>query len=173
MHYDEFDHLMSGLSSLATVVALAIGGAWAYRRFIRTREACPKIEFTVDAGFVHKQNGFWIIELLACIENKGLVQHRISQFTFRLRYTLASDPVVGQSAFLVDVPHVAARGSWLPEGWQSTFVEPGIRTRYSCLAAVPDDATTVLIHGKFYYDDETWHTAERLLACPASSPPGE
>lgn len=166
MTFDDFDHLMSGLSSVVTIGAVVVGGIWAYRRFIRNREACPKIEFTVDVNFVHWQGGKWIVEALAFLDNKGLVKQSISRFTFDLRYTLPTDPIRGRDEFLVYVPHKATDGSWLPKNWESTFVEPGLSTRYSCLASIPEDATTVLIHGKFFYESNDWHTADKLLKVP-------
>jgi len=164
MSYEEFNHLAGGISSIATILALIVGGIWTYRRFVRTREAFPKIEFTVDVAFVHKQAGFWVIEAIANLENKGLVRHSVTKFTFDLRYMLPSDAVEERAPFLVVVPHKACEGSWLPVDWNFTFIEPGLRTRYSCVARIPEQATMALIHGKFYYSDDNWHTADKLFA---------
>lgn len=151
-------------------MALIVGAFWTYRRFVRTREACPKIEFTVDATFVHKQGGLWVLEALAFIENKGLVRHSIKEFTFDLRYTLSSDTLEAKAPFLVFIPHKACAGSWLPPDWGETFIEPGLRTRYSCVVSVPEQASMVLIHGKFYYANRDWHTADKLIAVPSAEP---
>lgn len=75
MNPENFSHVAGSIESLATVVALGIGGYWTYRRFIRQRENCPFIEFTVDVHFVGRQGGKWIVELIAYLENKGKVQH--------------------------------------------------------------------------------------------------
>lgn len=58
MSYAEFDNFAGALSSLATIVALVVGGWWAYGRFVRTRDAWPKLKFSVDIEFVCKQDGF-------------------------------------------------------------------------------------------------------------------
>jgi hypothetical protein len=166
MSYEDFNKLASGLSALATAAAILIGGIWAIYTFILKREGFPKIEFTVDASFVLKQNDSWIIEVIAFIDNKGLVKHTINHFTFDIRYTLPSDPIKCTEKFLVYIPHEAASGSWLPKGWDNTFIEPGVRTRYSILASVPGNATTVLLHGKFLYKNKDWHTADKLVAAP-------
>jgi hypothetical protein len=99
MSCEEFNHLAGGISSIATTLALIVGGIWTYRRFVRTREAYPKIEFTVDLAFVRKQGGFWVVEAIANMENKGLVRHSIRKFTFDLRYMLPSDAVEVSAPF--------------------------------------------------------------------------
>ena len=61
-------------------------------------------------------------------------------------------------------------GSWIPKEWECTFIEPGLKTRYSHIATVPDNATFLLIHGKFNYQDEKeFHTADKLLRVPYKS----
>lgn len=158
---------------MATTLAVIIGGIWTYRRFVRTREAHPKIEFNVDVVFVHNQRGFWVVEAVAFIENKGFVRHSIKEFTFDVRYTLPSDGIEEKAPFLVFVPHKACEGSWLPPDWEETYIEPAQRTRYSCVARIPEQATTALIHGKFYYANRDPHTADKLVPVPAkiSIPP--
>jgi hypothetical protein len=164
--FEDFDHLASGLSALATIVALVVGGVWTYQRFVRTREANPKIEFEVNIAFVARQNGFWIAEALAFIENKGLVRHDITKFTFSVRYLLPTDSIEAKEGFLAYVPHDGGSGSWLPPDWGNTFIEPGLRTRYASLIRVPAEASAVLIHGKFYYPDGDWHTSDKLVPAP-------
>jgi hypothetical protein len=169
MNYEDFDHLASGLSSLATILALGIGALWTYQRFVRTREANPKIQFTVDISFVIQQNGFWVAEALAFLENKGLVRHDIKTFSFDVRYFLEGDPIHKDVGFTVYVPNEddeSNEGSWLPKEWGSTYIEPGLLTRYSSLIRIPVAATAVLIHGKFMYSDDDWHTADKLVRVP-------
>ena len=163
----EFKELAAGISSSATALAVLLGSGWVFVRFVLTREAHPKIEFEVEVNFVRLQGDFWIVEAVAHIHNKGLVRHNITKFAFSIRYLTAADPVAPDQRFLVCLPHSAAKGSWLPSGWGDSFVEPGIHTRYSAPARIPKDATTVLIHGKFFYANKDWHTADKLLAVPS------
>lgn len=165
----EFKDLAAGVSSFTPALAVTVGGVWALLRFIRTREAHPKIEFNVDVNFVRLQGDFWIVEAVANIENKGLVRHRTPKFTFSIRYLTAADLVEPDARFGVRLPHSAAKGSWLPDDWDKSFVEPGVHTRYSAPARIPKEATTILIHGKFHYENDEWHTADKLLAVPLSS----
>lgn len=144
-----------------------MGGIWTYRRFVRTRESHPKIEFSVDVRFVLKQHGRWLAEAVAVVENKGLVRHDVVKFGFSIRYLLPTDAIEAQRGFLAYLPHKGGSGSWLPEGWGNTFVEPGLRTRYSAPIAIDGDASAVLLHGKFYYPNGDWHTADKLVLVPA------
>ena len=168
MPLTDFKELAAGISSCATALAVLLGSGWVFVRFVLTREAHPKIEFNVDVNFVHLQGDFWIVEAVAHIHNKGLVRHNITKFTFSIRYLTGADPVAPDQGFLVCLPHSAAKGSWLPGGWGDSFVEPGIHTRYSAPARIPKEATTILIHGKFHYENDEWHTADKLLAVPLS-----
>lgn len=165
----QFQQLASAIEAVATVLALLVGGLWTYQRFVRTRESHPKIEFSVDVSFVVKQQGHWLAEAVAFVENKGLVRHDIVKFTFSIRYLLPTDPIEAREGFLAYVPHKGGNGSWLPEGWGNTFIEPGLRTRYSSPIAIADNASAVLIHGKFYYPDGDWHTADKLVLVPTKN----
>ncbi len=166
MDLAHFKDLADGISKYTPVLAVLIGGVWACRRFYRTREGHPKVEFNVDVEFIRRQGGYWIVEAVALMDNKGLVRHKIPRINFSIRYLKADDPVEPDTKFFVAIPHSAAKGTWLPEGWEYTFVEPGIKTRYTVIARVPVEATTVLIHGKFFYRNGEDHTADKLLAVP-------
>ena len=167
MNFEEFNHLAGGIESLATVLALGVGGYWTYLRFIKQREDYAFIEFTVDIYFIGKQDGKWIIELIAYLENKGKVQHKFSDLSFDLALLMHGDPVEptekysGQAFFV----HEGIRRLWIPAG--SYFIEPGIKAKYSYVAQIPEQATYVMLHGHFSYKDQpSRHTAERTIACP-------
>jgi hypothetical protein len=142
------------LESLATVVALAIGGYWTYVRFIMQRDDYAFIEFTVDMYFVGKQDGKWIVELIAYLENKGKVQHTFSDLSFDLEALYQDDRVqpneeYGGQAFF---PHRIAKRRWIPAG--NYFIEPGIKAKYSYVAEVPLEATFLMLHGGFTYENQ-------------------
>src|SRR5688500_17213650 len=99
MSAENFSHVAGGLESLATVAALAIGGWWAYRRFVRQREDRPHVAFTVDAVFIAKQGGYWIVELISRLENKGKVRHQVTNFTFDVYALFRNDSVTVSDEF--------------------------------------------------------------------------
>jgi hypothetical protein len=162
-------------SSLATFLAVVIGGVWAYVKFVRRREHAPRVDFTVEVGFVGEQREHWLVDIQAFVNNEGLVRHTFRVFDFELRCLYDEDAVLdggdeigGQTL----IPHLLRHGSWLPEGWGESFIEPGLRTRYSYVASVPRRASFVLLHGELEYGDgRVTHTAERLLQVPTRPSP--
>lgn len=167
MTLEEFSYLGSGIASLATTFALAVGGYWTYSRFIKQREGFAFINFTVDINFVGMQSNWWIVELVAYLENRGKVRHEFSDLSFDLAALYASDPVDvapqfgGQALF----PRSLAAGPWIPDG--EYFIEPGLRNKYSYVARVPDAASFLILHGRFsYLDQEARHSAERTVPVP-------
>jgi hypothetical protein len=135
------------------------------------REHAPKVDFRVDLRFVGPHQDAWITEVLAFIDNKGLVKYETQSLDFELRALLESDPLaIGDESigFQTYIPHVLVTGTWLPATWSNTFIEPGIATKYSYVTSVPRNATIVLLHARVEYvsDVEVAHTAEALVAVP-------
>jgi hypothetical protein len=169
MNPENFNHVAGAIESLATAVALGVGAYWTYTRFIKQREDFAFIEFTVDMDFVGRQDGSWIVELVAYLENKGKVQHRFSDLSFDLAALFRHDQLRsnnelygGQAIF----PHEIARRPWIPAG--NYFIEPGLKNKHSYVARVPEEATFLMLHGRFTYENQpASHTAERTLAVPA------
>jgi hypothetical protein len=165
---EEFNWLAGGLESLATVFALLVGAYWTYTRFIKQREGYAFIDFTVDMNFIEHQDGKWIVELIAYLENKGKVQHQFSDLSFDLAALFRDDPVQSNQEFggQAHFPHELGRRPWIPKGVY--FIEPGVKAKYSYVAQVPDEATCLMLHGHFTYRDQSaCHTAERTIAVPA------
>jgi hypothetical protein len=163
----EFSELASGVQSIGTMIALVVGAYWTYIRFVRQREAFPHIQFSVDIEVVGKHGDFWIIELVAYVENKGKVQHRFDDLDFDVNALSQGDGIEskeeygGQTYF----PHELTRGSWLPAKYRYFFVEPGIRAKYSYITHVHQSARLLMLHGWFSYPKaDIGHTAERTIA---------
>ena len=164
--------MAGGLESLVTIGAIIVGAYFAYVKWVRRAEHNPRLEFSVDISFVGVHQDMWLVELLAHVENKGLVRHSITEFTFDLRGLDPEDPVKQGDSKIneqVEIPHLIKTGSWLPGNWASTFIEPGMMTRYSYTTSVPTTAAFVLLHGKFSYNRPgAYHTADRLIRVPAT-----
>jgi hypothetical protein len=170
--FDERVEAIKAASSLATFVAVVIGGLWAYIKILRRREHRPRIDFSVDVAFVGEQGNQWLVDVQAFVNNEGLVRHVFRTFSFDLRCLYAGDELVEggqQIGHQTVIPHVLKEGSWLPGDWAATFIEPGLRTRYSFVTSVPSRASFVLLHGLLVYgDSHVAHTAESLVRVPAS-----
>jgi hypothetical protein len=68
---EEFKNYAAGLQSIATILALLLGGIWTYRRFIQFRESKPKIDLNLEVTFIRNQDSQWIITVAALLENKS------------------------------------------------------------------------------------------------------
>ena len=77
----------------------------------------------------------WLVELAAMLDNKGLVRYRTSEFSFELRCLYPEDSLNAGGADIggqINIPHVLATGSWLPNPWTATIIEPGLTTQWRC-----------------------------------------
>jgi hypothetical protein len=168
MDVEFLKNVSAAIQSLVTSMALVVGGAWAYTKFRYRREKDPRAECDVELNFVGLQDGRVLVEVSAYVENKGSVRHPVQDFTITLRYLLDSDPVVDgseQVKFQPNFPHAIKR-----ELWKETYIDPGLRYRNSYIAALPADATFVLVFGRFYYGNEKF-TVQRLFKVPKECVP--
>lgn len=158
------------LQSIATVISFIIGGIWVYMKYIRQQEKYPHIEFFADINFVGKQQGFWIVELIASIENKGKVQHKINEFGFDLNALYCEDKIdVSQEwGGQVNFPHLVTKGSFLPKRFGFFFIDPAVKAKYSYVTRVPQEVSFLILHCWFQYADRRnyGHTAERSVSVP-------
>lgn len=171
--YEEFEQFAGGMASIATALAVFVGAIWAYLRFVRQEEKHPYINFTADINFICRQQGFWIVELISVIENKGKVPHKFKVFEFDLNALFPGDQIelneqFGGQAFF---PHEITKGSWKPEKFKYFFISPGTTSKYSFVTRVPDKATAIMLHSWFEYEDrkKAGHTAERTVRLPSSA----
>jgi hypothetical protein len=172
MGLDVWIKLFALVQSLITIVAIAVGGAWAYAKFIYRREKEPRAEFTVDLDFVGTQGNSWLVEVSASVENKGLVRHPVKDFKLTLRYLCEDDPIRDgdeKVKFQVVFPHLINERIENQERflWKDTYIDPGLRYRNSYITFLPLKATFVLLQGKFVYGKEPF-TAQKLLKVPDS-----
>jgi hypothetical protein len=172
----------SGWAAIAAVVesvvktaAIVFAGGWAFWRYVYQGEFKRRVQFDVDVTFVAEQDDIWHVELVALVDNKGLVTHRIADFGFKLRSIYPEDPIeeAGQRVnFQTNFPHKLKEGTWLPSRRGNTFVRPGICTRYTYVTTVPGRAIAVVLTGRFRYPEkDSYHTAVKLLKVPSAGPP--
>lgn len=169
---EEWKNLAAAVQSLATVASFVIGGVWVYTKYIRQQERYPNIEFTADVLLIGIQDGFWIAELIATIENKGKAQHRMEEFRFDVNAIEHGAPVETSEKWgnQVHFPIAVAQGSFLPQQFKFFFIDPGVKAKYSYIARIPLSASFAILHCWFKYADSRSysHTAERTFAIPSS-----
>lgn len=164
MDLDDWKNVMAAVGSLATVVSLIVGAWWTVRRFFLQQLHRPNIEFAAAINVIAKHNGAWLVELLAVIENKGKVQHRMKNLEFDLNGLTAADQLQGDERWggQVNFSRPIARGSFLPAQYAFFFIDPGIKAKYSYLARVDANIQILNLHSWFKYEDtrKFGHTAE-------------
>lgn len=167
--------LVTFLQSLFTITALLVGGWWTYWKFIRQREDCPKTEFDLDIKFVGTQDGKYLIEVSANVTNKGLVRHRLADFTLNVHYLLPDDPLVSggprinhQIDFIHSINHDENIKDRFLVPWKP-FVDPGVTQSFIHITSIPIEATFVLLWSKFRYEnirDTNRHLAQKVFKVP-------
>lgn len=154
-------------NSILTSLSIIIGGIWIYYRFIRQQENYPNINFSVDLKVIGKQDTYWIVELIAIIDNKGKVQHKINRFDFDLNALFSDDKIETKEEWgnQVNFPHELISGSFLPKSTAFFFVDPATIAKYSFVTKVPENTQFLILHSNFMYDKRKkyGHAAEKTI----------
>lgn len=94
----EFNEYAEGAKSIATILALFVGGVWTYQRFFQFRTGKPKINLTLEVAFIRRHSSQWIMSIDAILENKSSVRHQFNHFNFHIRYALPADALENRRA---------------------------------------------------------------------------
>jgi hypothetical protein len=161
--------------SVPTPLARVVGGIWAYKKYILAESSYPHIESSADIVLIGQQDEYWLVELVGYLENKGSVQHKIRKFEFDLNALLKDDVIKTSEKWgnQVDFPHAVASESFKPRTTDFFFIDPGVKAKYSYVTRVPLQATFLIFHCWFEYDDKRHcgHTAERTVSISQPGPP--
>jgi hypothetical protein len=164
------------VSKVVSFAVLLVGIWWGIVKFLKRDEHFPRIFFEVSANFAGIQDNQVIFEVLAFLENKGVVPIKIKELNFSVRGLFEQDPVTAGDESIrgqVEIPHLLLNGTWTPQHWDNTFVYPGVKTEYNYIAAIPLDVSFIRVEGSFSYDrDGSSHRAAKLLKVPNRSSPG-
>ncbi len=167
MTLDQFDKLISSIQAIVTTASIIIAGVWAYNRFIRQQENFPNLVFSADINIIGRQDTEWLVELIAIVENRGKVQHKMENFTFVFDALYKDEKLNSSKDWRdqIDFPHAIARGTFLPDTMKYFFVDPGTSAKYSYITKLPAQATFAILHCNFTYIDKRnyTHTAERTI----------
>lgn len=157
------------IESVLTSAGIIAAGLWAFYLYRRNRENHPYIEFTADILFHSKIGDYWVVELLAYVENKGKVRHELYNLEFDLYYIAKNDQIKIAEQFGNQVlfPHYLHNGSFLPSQFRYFFIEPNVKARYSYITRVPVNAELLIFHSWFKYPSKKEsHTAEKTVKVP-------
>lgn len=121
-----------------------------------------KIQFDIDVNFIAIQDNQVLFEVLLILENKGTVRHEIDKnnFTLRIRYLTKKDKInQGDTRcnYETKFPHLHKveckhiKRKVIHKSWKNTFLDPGIKQKYSYVTALPEDTVCFLVKSKFNY----------------------
>ena len=174
----EWSPLVEFISRTVTVLLAIVGAWWAVEKWRKRDEHFPRVYFEVSVNFLGRQDGQVLVELVATLENKGLVPLEIDNLTFTLRGLKATDALTPGGPEIrgqIQFPRLLQEGTFFSSRWDATFVHPGVKTDYNFVASIPDDVTHVRMQGDFEYSvsGKSHHAAKVLkVPDPPAEPPG-
>ena len=124
---------MALIESCVKVCAVLVGGFWVYYKFILKRERYPNLMLSCDINFVGIQNDFWLIEVVAKIENKGKAQLRMTEFDMQLTGIKKTDKINLDTNF----QHSIYSGSFIRSDTLISVVEPGVSADWTRIFSFP------------------------------------
>jgi hypothetical protein len=162
--------LFEFLGKAVTAVAAVIGAWWAVEKWRKRDEHFPRVQFEVSVNFLGSKDEHLLVELIATLENTGLVPLKIRNFSFKLLGLKVTDALArggkeirGQLRF----PHLLEEGAFLQPDWDYSFVYPGVKTEYNHIAFIPQDVSYVRMQGDFeYLGTGATHHAAKVLKVP-------
>lgn len=161
--------LMIGKAT-AAIVPLA-GAIWAIRKWLKKEELFPRIVFNIDAEVIGEQDNKIILDIIATIENKGMVPLKIKEFNYELTGIKRDESLTKNHSDVqhqLDFPHKLDSGSFLLDTWKHSFVQQDVSVHYNQITFIPNTISYILIRGAFkYIDTNKNHYANHIIKIPA------
>lgn len=170
--------LVSTVVNTAEALALLIGGAWAYMRFVWARDRHPRVTMHTEFTVLGPQ-GQGLDEQLLCVvkvtvKNHGGVRLRFRRATVTVLRLALTDTLkdggvrlLGQPVFRNDTGVNDRR--LFPAAWEYSFVDAGGENTYRSVVRLPTDTSYVLVQVRFQYEDDEesdFHTDSVVVRVP-------
>jgi hypothetical protein len=179
--------VVTTLSAWWGVLVTAVSAAWVIWLFIIRREAEPGAELDLNVEFVGRQDGKWLIEVVAKLTNRGAVRHWYRQFRVVVRYLLPGDEII-DGPEKVSYQLFCTRTIDDRVGRQSryyanaAYIDPRLTFRHSYVTFVPEEATFVWVQLRLVFQRrDSWRpwkrvdeikNSQRLFKVPPGGVPG-
>ena len=158
---------ISEFSSLFTILALVLAGAWTVYRFGIAREQYPKLQFELQLNKLGTSRDKVIVELIAVITNKGIARQYIKGFRFNILtfddempFDLSDPRIEKRLKFkkLNKAENQDTKGelSWIDSKYP-VFVDGGITREFRYVTALDKDVRFVMIYSKFDHENKRWY----------------
>jgi hypothetical protein len=168
MDTSDFNNITSAIQNIIAALAILVGGIWALFKFVIYRESYPKVQFDLDLRILDKIQNQIVVEVVAIVENKGLVRHWLNDFKFDL-FVLPKDKALVEGDkninYQIQFEKVVDGRYWIPPDWKTTFIDPSLRQEYTYVTHIPDNSSLALIYATFRYPDEesNFHAAQKTF----------
>jgi hypothetical protein len=87
----DWSHLFEYLGKAVSTAAAVAGAWWAIEKWRKRYEHFPRVYFEVAVNFIGIKDEQILVELVATLENRGVVPLKIRNFTFKLLGIKESD----------------------------------------------------------------------------------
>ena len=154
-------YVLLSIQSVATVIAIIVGGVWAYKNFIQKREKHPRVEVTHHIWHRVIPGGKALLFIDVSIANKGSVLLRLRTGQLRVYQVL---PVPSEASrqisqnTLDSIPHKECDFDWTMlgyahEAWdnEENEIEPNEIERMHYQFSICSQVRVILIKSDFPY----------------------
>ncbi|MBK9985391.1 MAG: hypothetical protein IPP15_24130 [Saprospiraceae bacterium] len=154
------------ISSLITITAIVLAGAWTLFRFGISREQFPKLQFDLNLIQLGISRDKHIVELVAMITNKGIARQYIHDFRFNI-LTFDDNTPFDTSDIKIEKrlkfnkfnmgtgPDSKGELKWIDTKYP-VFVDGGISREFRYVVALDYDVRFVMIYSKFDHESKRW-----------------
>jgi hypothetical protein len=152
------------ISSLVTVTAIILAGAWTLFRFGIGREQYPKLQFDLKLKQLGDSREKHIVELIAVITNKGIARQYIHDFRFNILvfddttpFDMSDTKIERRLKFnkINSAPDPESKGElkWIDSKYP-VFVDGGITREFRYVTALDKGVRFVMIYSKFDHESK-------------------
>lgn len=178
----EFEQFFKYMGIAVTGVGSLSGAIWVFRKRWVRDEHFPRVAFDLKVNIIDEIDGQHILEVVAVLENKGVVPLKICNFTCEIRgikegekLQIGGEVIRNQLNF-----NTILRSGWfIPTGWKYSFVYPSVKTDYNFVTTVASDTRYALVKSTFEYyrrlkilGNNRSHHATVVLKIPNNSSSG-
>lgn len=137
-----------------------------------------RIQFELAAHFFGPQNGYYIVEIIMVLTNKGLVRKKLNELLITIKGIEKNTDIglfldLKSPINIADFPVEIVKANVLEKKVNKNkdkedekkewFVEPGIVQEFTYVARIPENIRFILVRSRFKYHENSEHSAQRMF----------
>jgi len=154
--------LETGNTGITVILALLT----IYIAYYIERKHKTRIQFHLEANCFAAQQGYYIVEVVMIINNKGLVRHVIDTLDLKvfgikqgqnieLRKKEGIDSAVNFPEAFIDKDILKNKGKF--------FIEPSVVQQITYIARIPENIRLILVKSSFKYHQNSTHSVQKVF----------